>query len=305
MRWKRAVWMGCLAPVMGGCLSVYHPHRDHFAEHGVSMNEREVTREIHRKAHSAWQSVRCEFPRKVFTAEFRDGFIAGYSDYLDRGGDGQPPAVPPLRYTQNKKYFSPEGHALMRDFLLGFQYGTEVAVATGQRHYLTVPVLIPDGATQPVTIADPLPSSGSTSSDAPVKPLPAPPAPLPTPRPMTKLPSPRPLGKQPQPNAVSTPSNEPEISKFGPYPTMPSVPKPQDLGPLVPPLPGPPTIPSIPLVPMSLLEPKSEVIPAAAVKLPEPPKEVKDLPDDVPTPPVQFDLPHLAIPVSHPEPVKK
>jgi len=294
-------------------VTAYHPHREHLAEHGVAHSEREVTREIHRKARAAWQAVRCEFPRKVFSAEFRDGFIDGYSDYLDRGGDGQPPAAPPLRYTQNKKYFTPEGHALMRDYLLGFQYGTEVAVATGQRHYLTVPVLIPDGGAPLPIVA----VSETGSTDAPAKPLPPPPQPLPAPKPMTKLPAPRALGQEPPPRSVVAPaplkSGEPEETKFGTIPVKPDPlklvpPLPTREDPLVPPLPGLsplPPVPMVPLLPSGKANTTSEIVPVSGFKLPDPPKEVRDLPDDVPSP-VILDLPDLpAPPVIHPEPAKK
>jgi len=300
-----------MAPVLGGCLTAYQPHRDHLAEHAVGKTEREVSREIHRKARDAWQVVRCEFPRKVFSAEFRDGFIDGYSDYLDRGGDGQPPAAPPLRYTQNKKYFTPEGHALMRDYLLGFQYGTDVAVATGQRQYLTVPVLIPDSIAPIHSIHEPLPSAGSPppGSDAPLKPIPPPPAPLPAPKPISKLSVPRPLGKEPPLGIVSVPapSNDPEVSKFSlPKSLVPSLP--EGASPVVPPLLGVPAIPPVPGVPMprSHAEPRPGVIQTSGVKLPPPPSAVRDLPDDVPTPPVLLDLSELpVVPVNHPEPTKK
>lgn len=317
MRRMRVVWAVCMAPVFGGCLTAYQPHRDHLAEHAVAHSERDVTREIRRKARDAWQAVRCEFPRKVFSAEFRDGFIDGYSDYLDRGGDGQPPAAPPIRYTQNKKYYTPEGHALMRDYLLGFQYGTDVAVATGQRQYLTVPVLIPDSIPPLHRIEQPLPSAGSPTpgSDATVKPIPPPPAPLPAPKPMTRLAAPRPVGKEPPANAVSAPApvSDSDLSKFGrPGSGLPKglvPPLPEGGAPRVPPLPGIPAIPPTPVVPMprSQAEPSpSGVIPASGVKLPPPPSAVKDLPDDVPTPPVLLDLSDLpVIPVNHPEPTKK
>jgi len=126
MRWKRIAWSVGLAPFLGGCHTVYHSPHGVVAEHVLAKSDQEITREIHRKALDAWHEVRCEFPRKVFSAEFRDGFLDGYTDYLDRGGDAQPPAVPPPRYTQNKKYFTPEGHLLIRDYFLGFKYGTDV-----------------------------------------------------------------------------------------------------------------------------------------------------------------------------------
>src|SRR4051812_48274557 len=141
MRWKRVACLGCLAPVCGGCLPALHGARDSVAEKLVAPAESAIGHRIHSRARQAWRAVRDQYPRKLFTAEFRDGFLDGYADYLDRGGDAQPPAVPPARYTTNQKYFTPEGHALIRDYFLGFQYGTEVAVATGQRQFLTVPVL--------------------------------------------------------------------------------------------------------------------------------------------------------------------
>src|SRR5439155_23053559 len=94
--------------------------------------------------------VREQFPRKCFTAEFRDGFVEGYVDYLDRGGNAQPPVVPPIRYTRNH-YLTPDGHLLVKDYFLGFRYGLDVAVASGHRQYLVVPVLVPERSPGPPT----------------------------------------------------------------------------------------------------------------------------------------------------------
>jgi hypothetical protein len=280
---------------------VYQPPHKDLHNHAVIHSEKEIAREIHHRAHEAWTCVRTEYPRKLFSAEFRDGFLDGYSDYLDRGGAGQPPAVPPQRYTQNKKYYTPEGHALLRDYFLGFQYGTDVAIATGQRQYLTVPVLIPDDgtpvSTEPATaVPAPLPKPPAVPpSDAPVKPVPQP---LPVPRPMSKLPTPRRLPTEPAPNATSTPVDL-ESSKFLPIPVHPG---------LVPPLPSSdplvPPLPSIPKLPMSSAKDEGDVLPAGA-KLPAPPKEVPTLPDDVPLPPYTGEVPELNLPVNHPEPVHK
>lgn len=291
MRWTRIAWAGCAVPLLGGCLGIYHPHHDHLAESGVTHSQAEVSREIHRRAREAWQTVRCEYPRKMFTAEFRDGFLDGYSDYLDRGGDAQPPAVPPLRYTQNRKYFTPEGHALVRDYFLGFQYGTDVAVATGARQYFTVPVLIPEQGGSP-HILNPLPSAGSIPippSDAPIVPKPAvkpmpPPDPLPIPRPMSRRPGAKP------PVAPAPMPEDDGHSKFGP-PAEVSVPE--------------VVVPAVPAVPSSGKSEPSEPKPAATPKLPEPPREVGTLPDDIPTPPVIHDVPEINLPVIHPDPVKK
>ena len=318
-RWTRVAWVVGLAPIFGGCHTIYHPRHDLAAEHVVAASEQQISREIHRKARDAWQEVRCQYSRKIFTPEFRDGFLDGYADYLDRGGDAQPPAVPPLRYTQNKKYFTPEGHVLVRDYFLGFKYGTEVAVATGQRQFLTVPVLIPEKTDLvPSGPVDHMPSPppAVSGSDRPVPPIVNPaPQPLPAPKAMSKLPMPRTLPKGEKPGNVSTAPViiEPEGSKFGPVPPMRSlVPNP---GVPTAPMPSIPTIPSVPPFPKS---PSSQgdspaVEQAGGVTLPEPPDEVPSLPDYLPTPPnrdVYVPLPpnHSApapLPANHPEPMKK
>lgn len=308
MRWTRIAWAGCAAPLLGGCLGVYHPHEDHLAEHTVAHSQAEVSREIHRRAREAWQTVRAEFPRKMFTAEFRDGFLDGYSDYLDRGGEAQPPAVPPLRYTQNKKYFTPEGHALVRDYFLGFQYGTEVAIATGARQYFTVPVLIPEQASPP-HLLDPLPPAAPANpipqSDAPVKPKPVAnpmppvkPAPLPGPEP---LPIPKQMSRRPVPKPPAAPAPMPEddgLSKFAPTLSPRPVLEVPAAEIVIPPVPAAPAVPTSGKSEPSVPKP-------AAPKLPEPPREVGSIPDDIPTPPVIHDLPPLNLPVIHPDPVKK
>ena len=130
MRWKRVAWAGCLAPVLGGCHTAF-PARALVADAPAAHTEAAIERQIHQHAREAWRAVRAEYPRKAFSPEFRDGFLDGYSDYLDRGGDAGPPAVPPPRYTDNPKYFTPEGHVLVRDYFLGFKYGADVAAATG------------------------------------------------------------------------------------------------------------------------------------------------------------------------------
>jgi hypothetical protein len=115
--------------------------------------------------------------------------------------------VPPARYTTNKKYFTPEGHALIRDYFLGFKYGTDVAVATGQRQYLTVPILVPDGddlVTSAVPAADAI---DPTIPPTPVAPIPVtlPPAPLP-------LPIPKPKSNSDSPPVPRVPALPPSMS---------------------------------------------------------------------------------------------
>ena len=301
MRWKRAAWAGCLVPAVGGCSVGVHAARDAAAETRAAHAGRGVDRAIRQAAREAWAAVEAEHSRRALTAEFRDGFLDGYADYLDRGGDGQPPAAPPARYATNPKYLSPEGHTLIRQYFLGFRYGAEVAIASGRRHYFTVPVLIPD-AGGPAAVVEPLgpppiPDTGAPVAAAPPpkpktgEPLPAPRKVPSGPNPETQLPNwattpapgpaPWPGAKPPGP-ADAPPVKLPAIPEVGPSkpapvsadtapvpavpPPLPVVPTPAERVPIdqkLPPLPA--TVPTLPAgAPPVVLDPLPPLLPNTA-----------------------------------------
>lgn len=269
MRWKRVLWVGWLAPALGGCHTPGVSGVPELPSGGlVGHTQAAIEHRIRSDAREAWKAVRAEYPRRCFTAEFRDGFLDGYTDHLDRGGDGTPPPTPPLRYTRHPRYFTPEGHVLLRDYFLGFKYGADVAAATGQRQYLTVPVLVPDAGGPPPELVAPAP-------------VPTPPvqAPLTPPRP---LPVPPPKSDRPVPLPVP-PSGAMGASKF-------------DFGPRSVTLPteAPRTPVEVPVgVPVGL----------PGVRIPPPPVEVPTLPPGVPTPPITDDVPVMPPSFKLPEPL--
>jgi hypothetical protein len=77
-----------------------------------------------------------------YSDDFAWGFKRGYMDYLDNGGTGQPPPLPPRRYWK-LKYQTPEGYRCIQEWFSGFQQGVEVAKASGFREYSVVPVISP------------------------------------------------------------------------------------------------------------------------------------------------------------------
>ena len=119
MGWKKVALAGCVAPTLGGCNVAKLVTHNLVNEPLVAHTERAIERDLRSDARASWQEVRSQFPRRMFTADFRDGFVDGYGDYLAHGGTAQPPAVPPLKYTRNKKYYTPEGHCLIRDYTSG------------------------------------------------------------------------------------------------------------------------------------------------------------------------------------------
>lgn len=169
-------------------------------------DEKKLSRQLRGEADTAWRAY-CGQVGGPLSEDFAAGFRDGYADYLESGGNGSPPAVPPLRYRRSG-YLNPEGHARIRDYFAGFKTGTDCAAASGHRHYLTVPVLL---SGEPPTAPLPgvqLPAAGPTLRAGEL---------LPTPRPMdasTGLPIPeRPL-VQPLPvPKLELPAPPPQIGR--------------------------------------------------------------------------------------------
>jgi len=75
---------------------------------------------------------------------FQVGFIQGYADYLDNGGNGAPPTLPPANM-RRKRDQDPDGHAAIEEFYLGFSAGAAQAKASGLRQYFLIPLSTPYG----------------------------------------------------------------------------------------------------------------------------------------------------------------
>ena len=150
MRWRSVAIAGALWPAAaGGCNIAHNAARNIINEPHVVWTQHAIRHDLKQAAKAAWETSRFDCPEHADSAAFRDGFIDGYVDYLDRGGNGSMPAVPPAKYTRHKDYFTENGQCLVKEYFLGFKLGQEVAIATGQRQLLTVPVLLPLEPTGP------------------------------------------------------------------------------------------------------------------------------------------------------------
>jgi hypothetical protein len=334
MHAKSVAWALCLLPALTGCGTVHNLTTEACLAH----TQRALERDLRQDAHVAWQCVRDQHPRRAFTDEFREGFLDGFVDYLDRGGAAAPPAVPPVKYVKKKHYFTPEGHCLINDYYLGFKYGVDVAVASGKRQYLTVPVLVADGSCPPE--ASPMPGPGAPEIPfipVPWQPGPAQPYPLPTPQPVPdggKFGEPKKKGSDDPPETPKLPASpfapragdlrrpvpplpKPELPVIKPYnPQWPGdkfAPLPVPANPDLLPPPDPP-VPESPLVPLPVppTPPSTTLVIPSGLKVPAPPDAVPTLPPNVPTPSILDDIPaapfrHATpapLPFRHPQPGK-
>lgn len=296
MRWKTVALAGALGPTALGCGIIQSTTRTLVNEIQVGHTYHGIGHRLRSDARCVWREVRAQYPRRAFTEEFRDGFLDGYVDYLDRGGNRSIPAVPPAKYTRHKKYFTEEGQCLVKDYFLGFKYGQDIAVATGKREFLTVPVLLPvveDGP--PDFKLAPRADAGALPTPAPVT-MPAP----------TPPPAPAP-GRAPASPAVEPPSAlfPPAAHAGEPAGAGSSLPEPAPVAqtPKAVPVPSPAPPAPVPVPPVV-------AVPVApTVKLPPPPAEVPEFPAYVPTPPITDELPVVppnraelpVVPPSHPE----
>src|SRR5262249_51791269 len=70
---------------------------------------------------------------------FHDGFIEGFIDYVEAGGSGEPPYLPPFHFRLTE-YRTPEGHAAIGDWYAGFREGSAAARASGLGELTYVPL---------------------------------------------------------------------------------------------------------------------------------------------------------------------
>jgi hypothetical protein len=138
-----------------------------------------------------WEETCRQRPDQPYPHDFAKGFIEGFVDYLDAGGNGEPPVAAPFCY-RLLKYKSPAGVQAAEAWFAGFRYGASVAQASGLREVILVPLSGPvtpaTAPTQPAVASTIRPESETSTSPAT---RPAPPPTLPAPRPFEELPAPR------------------------------------------------------------------------------------------------------------------
>ena len=151
-------------------------------------------------------ALRCRFRRMArdawaecskghdYSRYYARGFKEGFVEFLDADGTGEPPAVPPWWYRQNR-FLTPAGQLDVEDWLAGYRQGAQVARASGYHSIVTVPLALP-----------PLHTPGPQSPQVPVTAAPEAAVTLPPPR---VLPGP----EKEEPELVPPPTPQPPGGK--------------------------------------------------------------------------------------------
>jgi hypothetical protein len=171
-----------LCPVAAGCGTFFADAARNIFEAPVrSCDDCHLRMRLHHVAERAWDEVVAAHPERRSSHDFADGFVAGYADYLYRGGPPLPPAVPPFCY-QLRWYETPQGHLAIEQWYAGFAEGAAAAQASGLRDTVVIPL------SQPPINAVKRPDIVTPAPVAP--PAAPPPADLPPPRVLDDAPAP-------------------------------------------------------------------------------------------------------------------
>jgi hypothetical protein len=129
---------------------------DHSHEHATHSRHLKL-------AESTWEDLQRCNPTPSCSPDHAQGFKDGFADYLDAGGNGEPPPLPPRRYWKSN-YSTPEGHRAIEDWFAGFRHGAAVAARCGYRRFVTVPLAGPPGS---AVLTCPCPPQGGVSPNSP------------------------------------------------------------------------------------------------------------------------------------------
>jgi hypothetical protein len=114
-----------------GVHNVAYKIQQHLQEHAEQSRNRKW-------ADEAWQTTCGEHPDLALDEDHAEGFRCGFLEYVWRGGNGEPPPLPPLKY-RAVRYQTPAGYRAIESWFAGYRHGAEVAHQGGYRDLVTGP----------------------------------------------------------------------------------------------------------------------------------------------------------------------
>lgn len=166
-----------LTPLCQGCITFANTARTLVLQpaHFADELDRVLTHCLHvRMGKEALATNQALHTGEACSRDFADGFVDGYARYLDKGGDGNPPPLPPRRYWR-VHCRTPEGKQVVEEYFAGFRAGSAAAIASGFRSVDTVATSLPP---RPPRAA----SAGWATAEAEPSALPSDESALPVPR---------------------------------------------------------------------------------------------------------------------------
>jgi hypothetical protein len=177
-RWLVLGWsaltMGCGSIVTYTTMNVIVQPIQRFDDHIISGRNC-------RLANLAWAELQKNRPQDPYSVDYGRGFRTGFADFLDAGGSGEPPAIPPWRY-RLYKYQTPSGERAIEDWYAGFRDGAAQAQASGYRRFVIVrPSMAAVGAVAAQSAGRHQSTASQPAAEAPPLPMPRTLPPVPPP----------------------------------------------------------------------------------------------------------------------------
>jgi len=117
-------------------------------------------------ADSAWEEVKHSAPHRAYSEDYACGFKDGFAHYLYRGGNGEPPPLPPEHY-RKVRYQTPQGYKAIEDWFAGFRQGAMAARQSGYRYWITGPSAL-RGPSPVLTLTPPAPEQAHSLPALPI-----------------------------------------------------------------------------------------------------------------------------------------
>jgi hypothetical protein len=193
------------------------------------------------QAEKAWNEY-LNTTGQCFADPYHKGFVEGFVDYVQAGGNGEPPYLPPFRYRLTP-FRSTEGVSAVEDWYAGFRQGAAIAKGSGLRElsYIPLPGLavpvdpssqnigkLPPTNPNAALETSPWEQPGRTPMQPPIPPntdsVPAAPQPRPSKPGAVNLPAVPFLPSGPPQTAITRPqvSVRPRAAELPPLPSVPS-----------------------------------------------------------------------------------
>ena len=102
------------------------------------LDEVEFLKVTRRHAEESWNRYLASCGHRLSKA-YHNGFVEGFVDYVQAGGTGEPPYLPPFRYRLTP-FRSPDGTSLIEEWYAGFRQGAAAAKESGLREFSYVPL---------------------------------------------------------------------------------------------------------------------------------------------------------------------
>lgn len=98
-------------------------------------------------AKQMWNDIVANCPEGTYSKDYARGFKDGFVGYIEGGGSGDPPPVPPEDYRCSVNH-TVEGRKAVDDWFGGWRHGSSIAKQTGRRELSMTPVVMapPDAA---------------------------------------------------------------------------------------------------------------------------------------------------------------